>query len=108
MTDPNRTTSNVPPSDASPSDSQPRTPHVEEFRVSGDTLVSKLQEILQEGNARRVLIKTQDGNVLLDIPLTFGAVGGLIGVSLFPLLAVVAGIGAIAAKLTLVVERRPG
>ncbi len=78
---------------------------VEEFKVSGDTLFEKIQELFHEGNIRRILIKTQSGQTLLEIPLAAGLVGGAIGVALFPFLAAVAAIGALAARLTLVVEK---
>ena len=78
---------------------------VEEFKVSGDTLLEKIQELFHEGNIRRILIKTQSGQTLLEIPLTAGLVGGVIGVALFPILAAVAAIGAMVAQLTLVVEK---
>lgn len=78
---------------------------VEEFKVNGDTLLEKFQELIHEGNIRRILIKTQSGQTLLEIPLTAGIVGGVISVALFPILATVAAIGAIVTRLTLVVEK---
>ena len=78
---------------------------VEEFKVSGDTLLEKIQELIHEGNIRRILIKNPSGQTLLEIPLTAGIVGGVLGVALFPPLAAVAAIGAIVAHLSLVVEK---
>ena len=54
------------------------TTRSEEFQFSGDTLLSKIKEILREGNIRRVVIKNEDGRVLIDIPLTIGVVGTLL------------------------------
>lgn len=78
---------------------------VEEFKVSGDTLLEKIQELIHEGNIRRILIKTQSGQTLLEIPLTAGIAGGVIGVALFTPIAAIAAIGAIMARLILVVEK---
>ncbi|MDJ0705859.1 MAG: DUF4342 domain-containing protein [Leptolyngbyaceae cyanobacterium MO_188.B28] len=78
---------------------------VEEFKVSGDTLLEKIQELFHEGNIRRILIKNQNGKTLLEIPLTAGLIGGALGVAIFPILAAVAAIGALVARLTLVVEK---
>ena len=78
---------------------------VEEFKVSGETLLEKIQELIHEGNIRRILIKTQNRQTLLEIPLTAGIVGGVIGAALFPPFAAIAAIGAIVAQLTLVVEK---
>ena len=90
---------------AGPDVDNPGHVRVEEFKVNGDTLLEKIQELIHEGNIRRILIKTQSGQTLLEIPLTAGIVGGVIGVALFPILAAVAAIGAIVAQLTLVVEK---
>lgn len=104
MTDSN----NYPQDSASsvePEDKATQT-QVEEFSVSGETLMSKVQELLNESNVRRILIKNQNGQVLLDIPLTAGVIGGLIGVAFFPVIVAIAAIGSMVARLTLVVERR--
>jgi CBS domain-containing protein len=65
----------------------------EEFQVSGDMLVAKIKELLHEGNIRRVIIKNEEGRILIDIPLTLGVVGVLVAPQL-------AAIGAIAALIT--------
>jgi hypothetical protein len=73
----------------------------EEFQVSGDMLVAKIKELLHEGNIRRVIIKNEEGRILIDIPLTLGVVGVLVAPQL-------AAIGAIAALIThgsIVVEK---
>jgi len=43
---------------------------VEEIEVAGSQLVEKLKDLLAEGNARRVIIRTKDGNELLAMPVT--------------------------------------
>lgn len=102
------TESNNYPSDSASSSDTDQTvdTQVEEFSVSGETLMSKVQELLHESNIRRILIKNQSGQVLLDIPLTAGLIGGIVGVAFFPVLVAVAAIGGMVARLTLVVERR--
>lgn len=74
----------------------------EEFRVDGEQLVSKLKEILHEGNVRRIIIKNEKGETLIEIPLTIGVVGAL----LLPVWAAVGAIAALAANLTIVVEKK--
>jgi hypothetical protein len=74
----------------------------EEFRVSGEMLLSKIRELVHEGNVRRIIIKNEAGNVLAEFPLTFGVVGAL----LLPMWAAIGAIAALAADLTIVVERR--
>ncbi len=65
----------------------------EEFQVSGDMLVAKIKELLHEGNIRRIIIKNEEGRILIDIPLTLGVVGVLVAPQL-------AAIGALAALIT--------
>ena len=48
----------------------------EEFHVSGDTLVAKIKELVQEGNVRRVVLDNEEGRTLVGFPLTLGVVGG--------------------------------
>jgi hypothetical protein len=73
----------------------------EEFRVSGDAVIAKIKEILHEGNVRRITIKNEEGNTLIEIPLTFGVVGML----LLPVWAAIGAIAALAANLNIVVEK---
>ncbi len=65
----------------------------EEFKVTGEELLKKVKELIAAGNARRLIIKTEKGEDLIEIPLTVGAIGAL-------LLPVLAAIGAIAALVT--------
>jgi len=73
----------------------------EEFRVNGEALVSKVREIIHEGNIRRITIKNDKGETLIEIPLTVGVVG----VVLLPVWAALGALAALAANLTIVVEK---
>jgi hypothetical protein len=73
----------------------------EEFKVNGDAVISKLKEIIHEGNVRRITIKNEKGETLIEIPLTVGVVGAI----LLPVWAAIGAIAALAANLTIVVER---
>ena len=50
----------------------------EEFKIDGDKLVAKIKELVHEGNIRRVIIKSEDGKSLLEIPLTIGVAGAVL------------------------------
>ncbi len=76
--------------------------HVEEFRVSGEAVLSKVKELVREGNVRRITIKNEEGRTLIEIPLTIGVIGTV----LLPVWAAIGAIAALAANLTLAVERR--
>ncbi len=74
----------------------------EEFRLSGDEVIAKIKEIVKEGNARRIILKNEEGVTLIEVPLTVGVVGAV----LLPVWAAIGAIAAVAARLTLVVEKR--
>src|SRR5690625_7936373 len=75
--------------------------YTEEFTVSGDAVVTKLKELLREGNIRRIIIKNEEGRTLIEIPLTIGVIGTV----LLPVWAAIGAIAALAARLTISVER---
>jgi len=74
----------------------------EEFKISGEDITEKIKEIIKEGNARRIIIKNEDGESVAEFPLTVGAVGALIA----PILAAVGAIAALLTKCTIVVEKK--
>ncbi|MBI5963322.1 MAG: DUF4342 domain-containing protein [Chloroflexi bacterium] len=75
--------------------------NTEEFKVNGEQLLSKLKELLREGNIRRVIIKDKDGKVLIEFPLTFGVVGLILA----PTLAAVGAVAALVSEATIIVEK---
>jgi hypothetical protein len=79
---------------------------VEEFTINGDALVSKIKELIHQGNIRRIILKNEEGRTLIEIPLTVGVVGGVLSAALFPVMAAVGAIGAMVAHLTIVLEKR--
>lgn len=78
---------------------------VEEFKISGDDLVGKVRELIHQGNIRRIIVKNEEGRILVEVPLTVGVVGGVVGATLFPIVAALGAIGALVAHLSVVIER---
>jgi len=74
----------------------------ESFKVSADELLSKVREIIKEGNARRIIIKNEKEETIVEFPLTIGA----IGVVLAPVFAAVGAIAALATDCTIIVEKK--
>ena len=74
----------------------------EYFRVSGDELLTKVKEIIKEGNATRIIIKNEKDETVVEFPLVVGAVG----IVLAPLFAAVGTIAALATHCTIVVEKK--
>lgn len=76
----------------------------EEVKVTGEALVGAIRQLLHEGNIRRLTIKNDEGKTLIEIPLTIGVVGML----LLPVWAAIGAIAALAADLTIIVEKVEG
>ncbi len=76
--------------------------HKEEFKVSGEDIVKRIKEIVAEGNARRVIIKNEQGEPLMEIPLTVAAVGAVLA----PVLAAVGALAALVSNCTIVVIKK--
>lgn len=76
--------------------------NTEEFKISGKELVEKIKELIRQGNIRRVVIKNEKGEVVMELPLTIGAVGVLLA----PTLAALGAIAALLTNCTVVVEKK--
>jgi hypothetical protein len=74
----------------------------EQFKISGEEVVAKIKEIIKEGNARRIIIKNEKGDTMLEVPLTIGAIGALVA----PVLAAVGALAALMTKCTIIVEKK--
>ncbi len=74
----------------------------ETFKVKGEQLLEKMKELVHQGNIHRIIIKNEKGETYFEIPLTFGVVG----VILLPVWAAIGAIAALAAKFTIVVEKK--
>lgn len=65
----------------------------EEIKVTGDQLVETVKKLVHEANVRKLIIKNENGEALLEIPVSFASVGAI-------LLPVLAALGALAALVT--------
>jgi len=73
----------------------------EEFRLTGGEILNKVKEVIHQGNARRIILKDEQGKTFLEIPLTVGVVGAIVA----PILAAVGAIAALASNLTIIVVK---
>jgi len=71
-------------------------------RESVDKVIAKIEELIHEGNVRRIIVKDTKGVTIIEFPLTFGVVG----VALLPVWAAIGAVAALAADFTIQVERR--
>jgi hypothetical protein len=77
----------------------------EEIEVAGAELVVRIEELVKAGNVRKVILRTPDDKLLLEIPLTAGAVTGGVVVLVAPVLAALGAMAALLAKVKLEVVR---
>jgi Domain of unknown function (DUF4342) len=84
---------------------QPGQRYQEELQVMGEQLLSRVKELVHEGNVRRIIIK-QEGHTIMEIPLTVGVVGAIMA----PALVAIGAIGALLSQCSIEVVRseRPG
>ncbi len=73
----------------------------EEFHVSGDDILKKFKEIINAGNARRIIIRNEQDHTLLEVPVTIALVGAVLA----PVLAAVGALAALLTKCKIVVEK---
>lgn len=74
----------------------------EQFKISSDRIISKVKELVKEGSVRRIIIKKESGEVLMEIPLTIALVGAVLA----PILAAIGALTALATDYIIVVEKR--
>ena len=72
----------------------------ETIKAEGQELLSKLEELIREGNVRRIVIK-QQGRTIAEFPLMVGVVGAVVA----PVLAAIGAVIALAKDCTIEVER---
>lgn len=74
----------------------------EDYQVKGSELLSKVKELIHQGNIRKITIKNKEGQTIIQFPLTIGVVGTLI----VPVLAAVGAIAALVTECSITVERK--
>ncbi|MDK2910001.1 MAG: hypothetical protein PWR20_1568 [Bacteroidales bacterium] len=75
---------------------------MESFKVSGEELVRKIKELIQEGNATRIIIKDMKGNTFMEIPLTIG----MVGAAMAPVLAAIGALAALVSDFTIEIIKK--
>jgi hypothetical protein len=78
----------------------------ERVTIAGTELMDYIKGLIGQGNIRRLIIRKPNGNVLLEVPLTAGiAVGGALTL-VAPVLAALAAMAALVAKVEVDIVRR--
>ena len=73
----------------------------ETINATGKNLYKIVKKLVHAGNIRRITIKTKEGRVLVEFPLTFG----VIGAALAPVLMIVATVGVLISDFVIFIEK---
>ncbi len=74
------------------------------IKVKSNRLVDKVREIIEEGNARRIIIR-KEGRTVMEFPLSVGVGGATAAIVLAPTLAAVGAFAALVSEVEIVIER---
>ena len=81
---------------------------IDEIEVKSEELVNRVKALAADSKVKRIRIVEPDGDIALELPLTYGALAGGAVVLAAPVLAVLGAIGAFAARLKIeVVKEEP-
>jgi hypothetical protein len=77
----------------------------EEIELKGSELVDRVKQLIEEGNVRRLIIRKQDGEVLMEVPLTASVLAGGAMLVFTPVLAALGAAAAFLAQVKVEVVR---
>jgi hypothetical protein len=77
----------------------------EQLEVAGNQLVDQVQDLIKQGNVRKIIIRTSDDRELMQVSLTVGAVAGGVLALAAPWLAALGAIAALVARVKLEIVR---
>jgi uncharacterized protein YjbJ (UPF0337 family) len=77
----------------------------EQLEVAGNQLVDQVQDLVKQGNVRKLIIRTSDDRELMQVSLTVGAVAGGVLALAAPWLAALGAIAALVARVKIEVVR---
>lgn len=87
-------------SEPTPGSEEPKTrTWKEEIEVKGDELVARVKQLAADNKVKRIRVVEPDGDIVLEIPLTYGALAGGAVVIAAPVLAVLGVLAALVAKV---------
>ena len=72
---------------------------IEEVEVASEELLGRVKQLAADNKVKRIRVIEPDGDIALEIPLTYGAIAGGAVVLAAPVLAILGTLGAFAARL---------
>ncbi len=73
----------------------------EEITIKGRDVINQLKKLVNEGNVRRIIVRSKAGKTIAEFPLTVGVIGAVVA----PVLAAVAAILAFTTDCVVVIEK---
>ena len=73
----------------------------EKINVMGSELIEKIKEIIKEGNVKKITVKNNMGESLVEIPVT----AGVVGLVLFPYIGILGGMVAMLKEYKLEIKK---
>lgn len=79
----------------------------EELKERAEEIVQKVKALVKEGNVTYIRIR-KDDTVILNLPMTVGVVGTVLGLATAPWLVIIATITTLGLSCTVEVEKKDG
>lgn len=73
----------------------------ESIKVRGEALAATVKGVIHEGNVRRITVKNDEGQTVIEIPVTAGVVAAIVA----PVLVAVAALAALASHWEIEIHR---
>jgi Domain of unknown function (DUF4342) len=73
----------------------------ETFSAKGEEILQKINDLIKEGNVRKISIHDKKGKEIMSFPLTLGVVGAVLA----PVLAAIGALAALIGECDITVER---
>ena len=74
----------------------------EEYTVASNDLITRVKELIHEGNVTRIIVQNESGETLLEIPATVGVIGAIVA----PWMAALGVIAALATRCKIIVIKK--
>jgi len=78
---------------------------MDEIEVKSEELVNRVKQLAADNKVKRIRVVEPDGDIALEIPLTYGAIAGGAVVLAAPVLAILGALGAFVAKVKIEVVK---
>lgn len=84
---------------------EPKKTFSEEFEVDAGKVVDEVKKLIEQGNVRRLILRKENDDILLEIPLTAGVAAGSVITLFAPVLAALGAMAALLARVKIQVVR---